>query len=103
MASAYPRPSSQRRKRSWTPSLLPSVFISRDKAPGEIAAYGDGFYTRIGRKGAAGTGFHVRFAVAPDAVEGTDFALVPGTDYVRFLTRDALTVLPDSLDPDSVA
>src|SRR5207302_1127945 len=84
-------------------SHLPNVFISRENRAGEAAMYGPGFYTRVGRMGAVGSGFHIRFAVAPDAVEGTDFALVPGNDYVRFFTRDALTVLPESLEPDPVA
>ncbi|OQW49377.1 MAG: hypothetical protein A4S09_12150 [Proteobacteria bacterium SG_bin7] len=73
----------------------PNVLISREKAIGESAAYGDGFYTRIGRIGARGTGWTIRFDVNPNAREGSDFK-VDG-DYIIFVNKKALTIIQESL------
>lgn len=72
-----------------------NVFVSRADTPGETAAYGWGFYTQVGRKGARGTGITIRFHVDPDAREGTDF-IVKG-DFLIFRNRNALRVIAESL------
>jgi len=74
----------------------PNVLISRQNAVGEAAAYGDGFYSRLGKEGARGTGLTIRFKVDPNAREGTDFT-VHG-DYVVFKNRKALKVIQESLN-----
>jgi hypothetical protein len=71
-----------------------NVFISRQDSPGELAAYGDGFYTRLGREGARGTGLTVRFHLHPQAREGTDF-IVEGT-YVLVKNKAALKRVQES-------
>jgi len=78
----------------------PNVLISRQGFSGENAAYGDGFYTRIGKEGAAGTGLTIRFWVNPQAREGKDFQR--HSDYVVFLNKNALRVIPESLNIDVV-
>lgn len=62
----------------------PNVFISRNGVNGETAAHGDGFYTRMGRVGARGTGLTIRFRVDPNAREGTDFTKLG--DFIIFGT-----------------
>jgi formylglycine-generating enzyme required for sulfatase activity len=74
----------------------PNVFTSRETAVGEAAVYGEGFYTRIGKEGARGTGLTVRFKVNPEARLGTDFT-VEG-DYIIFINKKALTVIQESLN-----
>jgi hypothetical protein len=74
----------------------PNVFVSRESTTGEAAAFGEGFYTRIGKEGARGTGLTVRFKVNPSAREGTDFILKD--DYVIFKNKKALTVIQESLN-----
>ncbi len=79
-----------------SPRGLPNVFISREKAKGENAYHGEGFYTRKGREGARGTGFTIRFRVDPRAVEGKDFRIFG--DYFLVLNRSIITVIPESLN-----
>jgi formylglycine-generating enzyme required for sulfatase activity len=74
----------------------PNVLISRQAAVGETAVYGDGFYTRLGKVGARGTGFTIRFTVAPEAREDTDFTV--HNDYIIFKNKKALKVIPESLN-----
>jgi hypothetical protein len=74
----------------------PNVFTSRESAIGEAAVHGEGFYTRIGKEGARGTGLTVRLMVNPKAREGTDFT-VEG-DYIIFKNKKALTVIQESLN-----
>jgi formylglycine-generating enzyme required for sulfatase activity len=74
----------------------PNVFVSREKATGESAAFGEGFYTRIGREGARGTGLTVRFIVKPEARVGTDFIIQD--EYIIFKNKKALTVIQESLN-----
>jgi hypothetical protein len=74
----------------------PNVFISRVGGVGEMAAYGNGHYTQIGRSGAKGTGLTVRYVPNPDAREGTDF-IVSG-EYIVWRNRNALRVIPESLN-----
>jgi HEAT repeat protein len=81
----------------------PNVLISRNNTPGESAAYGDGFYTAIGREGARETGFTIRFTVDPNAREGEDFVLNPIQNqnkgrHVIFMNKNALKVIPESLN-----
>ena len=74
----------------------PNVLISRQNAVGEAAAYGDGFYTKLGREGARGTGLTIRFTVDPLAREGTDFKV--NGNYVVFKNKNALKVIQESLN-----
>ena len=78
----------------------PNVLISRNQSAGEMAVYGNGFYTQIGTKGAAGTGLTIRFKASPEsaqnAIEGRDF-LVQG-NYVIFRNRAVIQVIPESLN-----
>jgi hypothetical protein len=76
----------------------PNVFISRATAEGEVAAYGDGFYVRVGRKGARGTGITIRFHLDPNAREGTDFDRVRMAGYLVVKNKAALQVIPESLN-----
>jgi hypothetical protein len=80
----------------------PNVLISRQKAPGEVAAFGDGFYTKTGKEGARGTGLTIRFHLDPNTREGHDFNYVPAHDYVVVKNKSALKVIPESLDIDPV-
>ncbi|MEK7358707.1 MAG: hypothetical protein AAB250_19840, partial [Bdellovibrionota bacterium] len=74
----------------------PNFFISRNGPTAESAAYGEGTYTRIGRKGAVGSGLTVRMAVDPGAREGTDFFLGGSGDYVVLKNKAAAVVLNES-------
>ena len=74
----------------------PNVFISRQGFSGENAVPGDGFYTRMGREGARGTGITIRFQVNPKAREGTDF--IKDGDFIIFHNKNALEVIPESLN-----
>jgi formylglycine-generating enzyme len=74
----------------------PNVLISRQNAVGEAAAYGDGFYTRLGKVGARGTGLTIRFTVDPNAREGTDFTV--NGDFIVFKNKPALKVIQESLN-----
>jgi formylglycine-generating enzyme required for sulfatase activity len=74
----------------------PNVLISRDNTNHEMASFGDGFYTRIGRTGARGTGLNIRFNVDPEAREGVDFTV--HSNYIVFLNKKALRVIQESLN-----
>lgn len=73
----------------------PNVFSSRQDTMHEAAAFGEGFYTRIGREGARNTGLTIRFELHPDAREGTDFSI--HVDYIVVHNKNALRVIPESL------
>src|SRR3989344_3555367 len=73
----------------------PNVLISRNNAVGEAAAYGDGFYTKVGTTGARNTGFTIRFHLNPDAVEGIDFTR--NGDFIVVKNKNALKVNTESL------
>ncbi len=74
----------------------PNVLISRQNVVGEMAAYGNGFYTAMGRTGAAGTGLTIRFHINPNAREGSDFA--KSSDYIIVRNKAALRVIPETLN-----
>jgi hypothetical protein len=75
----------------------PNVYISRNSNhQGETAAHGDGFYTRIGKEGATGSGYTIRFKPDPNAREGEDFKMVG--DYIILKNKAALEVIPESFD-----
>jgi formylglycine-generating enzyme required for sulfatase activity len=87
----------------------PNVFESRRGAAGEAAAYGEGFYTAVGKAGAKGTGITIRFEVDPDAREGTDFfrgahgrGKAGDGDYIVWKNRNAIRVIPETLDMSPV-
>jgi hypothetical protein len=73
----------------------PNVLISRGGMSGEAAAYGNGFYTQIGRNGAVGSGITIRFTVDPNAREGIDFTRAGS--FLIFQNKNALKVIPESL------
>ncbi|MEK7357834.1 MAG: hypothetical protein AAB250_15390, partial [Bdellovibrionota bacterium] len=76
-----------------------NAFISRNGRKGEFAVHGEGFYTQIGTKGAAGTGLTIRFRLDPKAREGIDFLRANGDQsYVVVSNKRALHVVPESLD-----
>jgi hypothetical protein len=74
----------------------PNVFTSRTSAVDESALHGEGFYTKIGREGARGTGLTIRFTVDPRAREGTDFVIYESFWIIR--NKAALRVIPESLN-----
>jgi hypothetical protein len=74
----------------------PNALISRKNSAHEEAYYGDGFYTRIGKEGARGTGLTIRFNIAPEAREGTDF-IIEG-EFLIFKNKKALSVIQESLN-----
>ena len=73
----------------------PNVFTSRWNSPGETAALGEGFYTRLGTEGAKGTGWTIRFVLNPKARLNVDFTIQG--DYVVVKNKSAITVIPESL------
>ena len=80
-----------------------NVLISRQGETNENAAFGDGFYTAIGKKGARGTGLTIRFKVDPEARLGEDFFLaenqpVAEGSFLIFKNKRALQVIPESLN-----
>jgi hypothetical protein len=76
----------------------PNVFISRKGKIGEAAVYGNGHYTRIGQRGLGSSGLTIRYVADLNAREGSDFNFVEGTDYVIWQNRNALRVIPESLN-----
>lgn len=87
----------------------PNVFISRANFPGESAAFGEGFYTSLGKRGARGSGITIRFTVDPRAREGTDFILshpelgssgqkLSQSTHVIWRNKNAIRVIPESLN-----
>lgn len=74
----------------------PNVFISREGFVGETAAYGNGFYTQIGKQGAKNTGFPISFKVHPEAREGKDFIKEGG--FLIFQNKRAFKVVFELLD-----
>ena len=76
----------------------PNVFKSRAGVTGEAAIYGDGFYTKIGTKGARGTGLTIRFKPDLEAIDGIDFTYVPELQFLVFQNRSALQVIPESMN-----
>ncbi len=76
----------------------PNAFISRENGPHEAAVFGDGFYVRIGHEGARGTGFTIRFKLKPEAREGEDFLYVKEHNYLVIRNKNAMEVVPESMD-----
>lgn len=76
----------------------PNVFKSRHGEQGEAAMYGDGFYVAEGDIGARGTGINIKFVLNPKAREGTDFLYIPKKRYLVILNKNALQIIPESLD-----
>jgi formylglycine-generating enzyme required for sulfatase activity len=84
----------------------PNVFVSRGNSVGEAAAFGDGFYSSVGRKGAKGTGITIRFDVNPKAREGVDFKIashakdaeITDGKFIVWKNKNAIRVIPESLE-----
>ncbi|OQW46116.1 MAG: hypothetical protein A4S09_16915 [Proteobacteria bacterium SG_bin7] len=74
----------------------PNFLISRDGFAGEAAAFGDGTYTKIGKLGAASTGFTIRMHIRPEARENSDFVKID--DFVILLNKAAATIIPESIN-----
>ena len=74
----------------------PNVLSSRSGFPNEGAAKGDGFYLRVGKKGAKGTGITIRFEINPDAI--MDFDLTAHGDVLVAKHKEAFRVIPESLN-----
>ncbi|MES2965110.1 MAG: hypothetical protein V4760_14590 [Bdellovibrionota bacterium] len=72
-----------------------NVLSSRTNVTGEAAAFGEGFYTRVGRSGARGTNITIRFRLDPRARLGSDFTVFG--DYVVVTNKAALKVIAESL------
>lgn len=84
------------RQITWSPLGKPNAFISI-ASEGQAAAFGPGFYTKIGQWGAGnGQGYHIRFRIAPSAREGVDFKVID--DVVLVFNKNILTYL--DLDGD---
>ncbi len=77
-----------------------NVFISRDERGvfGESAAYGSGFYTATGLRGAVGSGLTIRFRLHPDAKEDTDFHFIKENGYVVIQNKNAITLIPENMN-----
>ena len=77
-----------------------NVFISRPDHPesGEMAAYGAGFYTLHGLKGAVGNGLNITFQLAPEAREGTDFKVINRGGIILILNKAALRLVEQKYD-----
>lgn len=78
-----------------SPSLSANVFISRSDKQAETAVYGDGFYTRIGDQGVGSSGYTIRFELAPQAREGSDF--VVQDFFVIIKNKNAIRILPERM------
>ena len=76
----------------------PNVLISRNGVDGESAVHGDGHYTAVGTKGAAGTGLTIRYILNPDAREGHDFFYEKVHDFVIVQNKAALEVIFEDLN-----
>ncbi len=82
----------------------PNVLKSRQGVAGEAAAHGEGFYTMA--NGDQGVGqYTIRFTLAPEARDGSDFMLVDGVSrqgqqsqgILVVFNRRALRVIPESI------
>jgi|GEM_PF-872083 len=77
----------------------PNVLISRKGGHAERAAFGDGFYTSTRSTSYRGSEIYIRFAVNPNAREGTDFIFL-NNNIIVFKNKNALRVIPDSFKLD---
>lgn len=80
-------------------SGAPNVLISRKGGHAERAAFGDGFYTSTRSTSYRGSGIYIRFAVNPNAREGTDFIFL-NQDIIVFKNKNALRIIPESFEID---
>jgi hypothetical protein len=79
-------------------SNMANVFESRNGTTGEMAAFDDGFYTKVGAKGTLKDGMTIRFRLDPRAREGTDFDLIEEHDFVVVKNKAAIQVIPESVN-----
>lgn len=75
-----------------------NALISRDEKAGEAAAFGDGFYTQVGRKGARGTGLTIRMEIDPRARLGSDFTMNEGNTYLVLTNKAAAKVIQEQIN-----
>ncbi len=85
----------------------PNVLKSRQGVVGEAAGHGEGFYTMANRDQGLGQGYTVRFTLATEARDGSDFILVGGVrqgqqsqqsqGILVVFNRRALRVIPESI------
>ncbi len=74
-----------------------NAFISRKGVSGEGALHGDGFYTKLGTKGAAGTNLTIRFKLNPKAKEGADFTY-NSIGYIVVKNKKSLELIQEDLN-----
>ncbi|MFL5814425.1 MAG: hypothetical protein ACJ763_12675 [Bdellovibrionia bacterium] len=75
-----------------------NVFVSRNDTSGEMSAFDDGFYTKVGPKGTLKDGMTIRFQLDPKAREGTDFDYIEEHDFVVVKNKAAIKVIPESVN-----
>ena len=74
-----------------------NAFISREGIVGESAVLGDGFYTKLGFEGAAGTNLTIRFKLNLKAREGSDF-IYNHDDVVILKNKKAITLMQENIN-----
>ena len=74
-----------------------NAFISREGIEGESAVLGDGFYTKLGFEGDAGTNLTIRFKLNLKAREGSDF-IYNHDDVVILKNKKAITLMQENIN-----
>ena len=74
-----------------------NVFISRRESVGESAVLGDGFYTKLGFKGATGTNLTIRFKLNLKAREESDF-IYNRKGVVILKNKKAITLIQENIN-----
>ena len=74
-----------------------NAFISREGIVGESAILGDGFYTKLGFKGARGTNLTIRFKLNLKAREGSDF-IYNRKGVVILRNKKAITLMQENIN-----
>jgi hypothetical protein len=76
-----------------------NVLVSRSEGfADEFAAFGNGYYNRVGMEGARGTGITVRSHLHPDARVGSDFRMEG--DFVIVTNKAAIRTIAEQMDFD---
>ena len=75
-----------------------NVFISRERIVGEGAMVEDGFYTKLGFKGAKGTNLTIRFKLNLKAREESDFIYNRNNGVVILKNKKAITLIQENIN-----